>query len=132
MPSWKSGLAALFLVAGLGGPALAQQKSTSGGATGSYPASQVDGTGGAGFYAMYPGAVNYGLSGSYPSYGGYGYQGFGPGPQFGAHYPAVGANLPRAENKMVGPKDGIKKQAGKPGSPGNGTAKALPRPRKGL
>jgi hypothetical protein len=84
------GMTALMFALMIARPGLAQQKPTPVQATGAYPTTQVDGTGST-YYAMFPGGMNYGLSGTFPNLGGYGYQGYGPGPQFGAHYPAKSA-----------------------------------------
>ena len=135
MSSSKLGFAVLLLVGVLNGPALAQWKPTAGGASGDYPGSPVDGTHtGSGYYAMFPGGVNYGLSGTFPNLGGYGYPGYGPGPQFGAHYqisspgPAAprkagspSATAPKPANGLVDLSKTIRKATKKPIGSGHAT-----------
>jgi hypothetical protein len=131
MPALKSGIAAMALIVGISSSALAQApKINTGGATGSYPATQTPGNL-SDFYGMTPNFANYGLSGSYPSYGGYGYPAYGPGAQFGAHYPAS----PESKAAPVSTKPAApinRKQTGKPGSSGYSTTRGVPLPRKGL
>jgi hypothetical protein len=122
MPDKKSGLTALAIIAILSGPTLAQSP-TPGVATGAYPASQSPGNLSA-YYGMTPNFANYGLSGTYPTRGGYGYQGYGPGAQFGAHYTPTTAGKPQ-------PKPIAPKPASKPAG-SLGTTKGVGRPRKGL
>jgi hypothetical protein len=137
MPALKSGIAALALVVGVSSPALAQgqgqakgQKTFPGGANGSYPATQTPGNLSE-YYGMTPNFANYGLSGSYPGFGGYGYSAYGPGAQFGAHYPASPASkVPPFSTKPS--TTSSRKQTGKPASPGNVTNRGVPLPRKGL
>jgi hypothetical protein len=130
MPTSKSGIAALVLVAGLAGPVRAQ-KADAWRATGDYTPSQTA-AGLSNYYGMTPSFTSYGLSGSLPTVGGYGYQGFGPGSQFGAHYAASpDPKSTQTPKKPAGPTVN-KKPAVKPVSPGNATSKGVMRPRKGL
>jgi hypothetical protein len=129
MPVLKSGLAALLLVAGLSASALAQQKPDSLGATGAYPASQVSENLSA-YYGMTPNFANHGLSGTYPGYGGYGYQGYGPGAQFGAHYASSPASKPSTTSRNPpGFTSGVPKR---PTGRGTSAPKGVSTPRKGL
>ncbi len=133
MLALKSAIAALVLVVGISSSAQAQapgRKTFPGGATGSYPATQTPGNL-SDFYGMTPNFANYGLSGSYPSYGGYGYPAYGPGAQFGAHYPTSPASKTQPASTKL-PTSTIRKPVGKPGSLGNGTTRSVPLPRKGL
>jgi hypothetical protein len=126
MPASKAGLSALFLALGLCGAAQAQQKPESPKATGAYPASQSPGNL-SDYYGMTPNFANYGLSGTYPAYGGYGYGAYGPGAQFGAHYETSKTAKPAANKPAARPEAGRK-----PTVPASASSKGAPRLRKGL
>ncbi len=115
MTASRSGFAALVLLASMSDQARAQApKPDRWSATGAYPGSQVAGNL-SDYYGMTPNFANFGLSGTYPGFAGYGYPGYGPGPQFGAHYPATPTDKvpPPAAHKHSGQsKPGPTEEAG--------------------
>jgi len=122
------GLAALFLIPGLSSQIHAGEKSDFPRATGDYPPSQTSGNLSA-YYGMTPNFANYGLPGTYPGYGGYSYQAYGPGAQFGAHYPAAIGSKATPPSTNPAPRT---RPAPRPSAPRTSKSRSATLLRKGL
>jgi hypothetical protein len=128
MPARIFGLAALIFVSGGLNPTQGEDKFEPIKASGAYPAAQTPGNLSA-YYGMTPNFANYGLSGTYPGYGGYGYQAYGPGAQFGAHYSTTPGSKAATPSAKPNPKT---KPTTRPVVPRTGTSNGATHVRKGL
>ena len=122
MSALKPGIAALVVLAGLSGPARAQN--FVGGGT--YPGAGSN----LAFYQFNGGFGNFGQPAIYPNYPGYG--GVGYGARSRGYYSVLPyVNAPKTYNNMGGLMSTIQQQTGKPGSYRNSPYTGVSRIRRG-